>query len=258
MKVSTKTYPGSWPGGPNKESFEQTCIRLSNNLLRFKQDPHFVSVIGNDVRPEHTAKLFYNFLKEKDPYLLEPGQIENILKNDLVGNPKIYSFNGLEISSGTLIFMKVLSEIRSLKKINSIIEIGSGYGGQCCVIKSLLDVEYTCVDNVECLRLCEVYLNQVGINAQYMNSSEINPMNSDLVISNYCISELDEKGIDFYFENIVNKSNNFYFAVGNYKINSTTHKHLLERSREKFKVKIIPENPKTSKHDNIIIIGVKN
>ena len=40
-----------------------------------------------------------------------------------------------------------------------------------------------------------------------MDSKKVQKTSSDLVISNYCISELDEDGIDFYFDNIVNESN---------------------------------------------------
>jgi cyclopropane fatty-acyl-phospholipid synthase-like methyltransferase len=253
--MTKEKYPGSWPGNPNPHAFDYRCYELSNNLADFKKDRLFIGTIGNDVASYETALQFYNFIVTNRIDLLKKERLDRFLENDKVGNPKIYTIENIQISPGTLIFMKVLSDISGLKDVSTIIEIGSGYGGQCKIITEGLDVEYTCVDQPGCLALCKSYLREVGTTAKFMQSDSVQPTETDLVISNYCISELDVAGIDFYFDKIVKTAKYIYFAVGNYKHQSITHRHLIKKSEEYFNVEICPEDPQTSHHTNIIIRG---
>jgi len=154
--------------------------------------------------------------------------------------------------------MKILHDITSnFDNITSIVEIGSGYGGQCKVIKDYLDVEYTCIDQPNCLALCEAYLRELKVDANFMNAQQVRPLFPDLTISTYCISELDEIGINFYFDDIIKNSKSIYFIVGNYKEDMPRHKHLIKKCEEFFNISIHKESPQTTKHHNIIIIGKK-
>ena len=181
-----------------------------------------------------------------------------IIKNDKIGSPNIFNFEGKLISSGVLIHTKILLDIiKYFKNINSIIEIGSGYGGQCKILNDYFhNINYTCIDQPNCLNLCKTYLNKLKLNnINFVNINNINQMSADLVISNYCLSELDEKGIDFYFNKIIKFTKNIYFAVGNYRENLSSHKFLINKCREYFNIKIYSENPRTSNHNNIYIVG---
>ena len=56
---------------------------------------------------------------------------------------------------------------------------------------------------------------------------------------------------------MINNSKNIYFAVGNYIEDMDRHKHLLKKCEEFFDITINKENPNTTGHNNIIIIGKK-
>ena len=249
-------YPGSWPGGPkSKDEFEETCIHLSQNLFNFKRNPIFCAVINNDGRGFSHAKEMYNVIEEKCPDLLKIENLNKFTENDKIGNPpKVYEFNNVNISPGTIIFMKVLSDIYNFENVNSIVEIGTGYGGQCKIIKDYLDVNYTCVDNSGCLTLCKSYLKKMNVEAEFVESDNVPNITTDLVISNYCLSELDNNGIDFYFEKIIKNSKYIYFTLSDFNEDNRRYAHLLKRCKELFDVQLFPIH---KNHPNYIISGIK-
>ena len=181
--------------------------------------------------------------------------------NEEIGNPVIHNIQGVSVTRGALMHLRCLHNIINylgLENVSSIVEIGSGYGGQCKIIKSWHDVPYTCIDLKETLNLCRAYTQACDVkDVEYFDTDETPKLSTNLVISNYCISELDEQGIDFYFDNIIDDSDMFYFEVGNYKQDMDSHKHLIKRCRNKFDTNIHEEAPKCGSHRNVFITGKK-
>ena len=99
--------------------------------------------------------------------------------------------------------------------------------------------------------LSKEYLKDYEVD--FVSSEEVKPIKTDLLISDYCISELDEKGWDFYLNQIDAKY--IYFtcnALGDRK------DKLIERVKQQYDVEVVDEHPKTTKHPNFIIYGVAN
>lgn len=251
------SYNGKWPGGP-EENFNDVCFQLAKDISSFKQHSSFTHVIGNDTRSELISKELYEFIKNNNPVLLQEKYLNKFIENDRIGQPRIYKIDNINISPGTLIFMRHLYDIiNNFSGIKSIIEIGSGYGGQCKVIKDYLDVDYTCVDIPGCLELCKVYLNRLNVDATFISNRDVPKLSADLVISNYCLNELNETGVDFYFDSIIKNASNLYISAGNFNLELPRSQHLLNRCNELFNITIHNEIPKVSKHNNIFIVGKK-
>ena len=242
------SFNGRWLA--DKEAFRLACVRASKDLSTFKQDPHYFSHVGNDIRGYETALGFYKYILEHYPYLWK--YMPKFLQNDSLGNPITHHVGAFKISVGTLRFMKVLGDIYgAFGVLYSAVEIGAGYGGQCKVIKDALTVDYTIIDIPESLMVSRAYLNELKVRCEFMQSDKVKPKEYDLVISDYCLSELDEDGIDFYIDNVVSKCKHGYFTINSYDSNTYLKGRLIDTFEScEFK----EEDPPTSRHKNIIAI----
>jgi len=246
-------FEGSWT--INKDSMNvylDECVSARENLANFKRGKGFSKIVGNDLRRESVARSFMNYLRVNFPELISRADL--FKANDIYGAPYIYSLYGVDISPGTLRYMKVLSDIIHFEP-QSVVEIGSGYGGQALVItKWFEDAQYTLIDLQEPLSLAKHYLDQTcpGGNFVYFSTDDIEVRNYDLVISDYCLSEFDEKGVDFYIDHVIKHCKYGYFSVN--VPEGERRNYLLTRLREVFdEVKVADEYPKTSHHPNIAI-----
>ena len=109
-----KKFEGKWL--PDSNTYKDACINISINLNNFKRNPIYAGYIGNDLRNEQTAIAFYNYIKNNYFFLLNKDYLNSFITNDKIGNPMIYNIDGINISSGTLRFMKVLGDILSIDK----------------------------------------------------------------------------------------------------------------------------------------------
>jgi hypothetical protein len=240
-------FQGKWQ--VNDSGFRKACMRLSTDLDNFKRDPEYRKIVGNDCRSREIAENFFNFLKD-DPKF--QNNINEFLVNDRIGNPFTYEIGGITISPGTLVFMKVLFDFAYLKP-KSIIEIGSGYGGQCLITKKYFPkVDYTLIDIPDSLALAKAYLTANKIKANYISTEDLpDTFQADLCISNYCIGELDIEGIDFYIDNIISKCKYAYIT------SSHNQRLLIENRLRKYSNDVFPydEFPSTSNQNIIIKCG---
>ena len=246
-------FEGSWT--INKDSMNvylDECVSARENLANFKRGRGFSKILGNDLRRESVARSFMNYLRVNFPELISRVDLFKI--NDIYGAPYIYSLYGVDISPGTLRYMKVLSDVIHFEP-QSVVEIGSGYGGQALVItKWFEDAQYTLIDLQEPLLLAKHYLDQTcpGGKFVYFSTKDIEVRNYDLVISDYCLSEFDEKGVAFYIDHVIKHCKCGYFSVN--VPEGGRRNYLLDRLREVFdEVKVKDEYPKTSPHPNIAI-----
>lgn len=242
-------FSGQWL--PDDTAFRQECLKIAADLTAFKKNPVYCRFINNDNRPLGTAIAFHKHIKENYPYLLE--LIDTFKKNDEVGSPTLHQIGDHLISPGTLRFIKVLGDIMSFDPL-SIVEIGSGYGGQCKITRSIFDVRYTLIDIPESLAVAKAYLGEEE-DIYFMSCENIGPLKADLVISDYCLSEMDRDGIDFYLKSVVQYCSNGYFTCNNIGVTN----YLIDQLREMFhQVTVQPEKPKTSRHINIIVHAMGN
>lgn len=246
-------FEGEWLKEHTVNTYTQSCIEAINNLPSFKTIPGYAAVVGNDLRNKQTASSFFTFIKNNFPEIFK--DLESFTINDNIGNPNIFNLEGINISPGTLRYVRVLGDILSFNP-KSIIEIGGGYGGQALVtLIHSPSIDYTLIDYTEPLALAKKYLDTVApsFNYNFIDSNDINITEEttyDLVLSDYCLSEFDEAGAEFYFNSILSKSKNGYFSI-----NSTgrSREVLLEKLNDTFEEVIIEsESPKTTHHPNIL------
>lgn len=244
------SYTGKWSPveRPDGQNYINVCKFLANNLSGFKRHPFYCTVVGNDLRDRDTAVKFFNYLKDNSPKIFE--KIDLFRLNDRVGNPYIYDIDGIIISPGTLRYLRVLHDIVQLDP-STILEVGGGYGGQALVTKLYNNnIDYSIIDIPEVISLQESYLNNVlpDNDITLISSDCIDTSKEyDLIISDYCISEFDKEGVDFYIE-IAKKCKTGYFTI-----NSTGEikEYLINKLKEVFNfVDIKEEYPLTSSHLN--------
>lgn len=243
-------FKGLWE--PNNQRYLDSCIRGIENLHNFKRDSIYRTIVGNDMRDKKTAEKFFFYLKNNSPEVF--AKLDKFTSNDSLGGPNIYQIDNVSISPGTLRYIKVLSDIVDIEP-KSIVEIGSGYGGQAYITSLFFeDIEYSMIDLTEPLLLCKKYLETISPDKSYnyINSNNIIIKSEyDLVISDYCLSEFDQNGMNFYLNEVVKKSKNGYFSVNS---KPKMKKYLIEQLKLIFEtVEIYDEDPKTTHHPNIMI-----
>ena len=94
-----------------------------------------------------------------------------------------------------------------------IVEIGSGYGGQAVVFgQEYKWNKYIMIDIPLAIELHKKYINLFpGLkNINYQTSKDINSVSSDVVISNFAFTELNELGMTYYVNSFFKKTKSFY------------------------------------------------
>jgi hypothetical protein len=188
---------------------------------------------------------------------------KHFAQNDTIGgaDTHFYPKIGMAMSPSTLRYIHVLQELDrhfGLEYIDSIAEIGGGYGGQAAVIQRYVEgclVAYSIYDLPEVFDLAERFLFNLG----YFLMVDDNQL--DLVLSNYAFSELSEESQQEYFDTTISKAKNVYmvynhisdvFGIKSWSVAEFGRK-LMEAG---FEVSIFDEAPKT--HDrNFVIVASK-
>ena len=235
--------------------FLAECSAICQNeesFKTFKQNWIFRRVIGNDVLPKSIADILYSNI-EKDSSIME--ELDKYKENDKFGSPILYDYPAVTISPGTLYFLNILQNLRvnfgNLKDFD-IVEIGSGYGGQGKIIIDSGVKSYSFVDVPQTLGLCRKYMELFDHDCNYFNFPSVPTRGFDLVISNWCLSEFDEDGIQFYFDSIIKNCENGFFMMN---IWDQRKDFLLDLATKCFKyVNVIPEYPKTHANNNWTLI----
>ena len=161
------------------------------------------------------------------------------------------------ISSDTMHRINTLCDIEKYfggLNNKNVVEIGVGYGGLCFVLSSFYDIKsYELVDLDNVVALSKKYLTALNVEA---NSGETEDF--DLTISEFCIAELDNKGISDYYQRYIQKSKSIYLMM-----NPVPHKWPEKRLSdfhdiltEDFEIEIHEEFPKMVDF-NYLIIGHK-
>lgn len=251
-------FNGKWL--PDDKAFRKECLKIAEDLTGFKKNQVYCRFINNDNRSYDTAMAFYKFIVNNYPKLIE--FFEFFKENDKVGDPTTYNLGPHVISPGTLRFIKVLGDVYPLLLLKPkldgayhIAEIGSGYGGQCKIIKSLFPhCYYDLIDIPESLAVAKSYLHRSD-RVKFIDCNNIDHWGHDLVISDYCISEMDEDGVDFYINAVIQYGRNGYFTCNGIGV----FNYFVDQLHKMFsQVRIVNEEPKTTRHNNFIIYAMGN
>ena len=183
---------------------------------------------------------------------------------DLTGSPLRYRYKKIGLVSPTLIryayVMAELNEIFDFDEIESISEIGTGYGGQSAVIQSLYKVKcYTVYDLPEVSQLTQRFLSATNseFTSRVGNWRSSSEQPCDLLISNYAFSELPKTVQQTYLKNVISKAKRGYMVMNSGRTNYTG------RSNGKMTLgeilgylptsRVVEEYPQTSP-DNYVIV----
>jgi len=175
----------------------------------FKSNPKYNSIVGmcNSLQ----SRLWLERAENEFPEILS--KIEQLKKNDTIGNPSLWHSGkyGM-ISPDTLHRINTLCDIEKYfggLNNKNVVEIGVGYGGLCFVLSSFYNIKsYELVDLKNVVGLSKKYLSALGIEVASCETEDF-----DLTISEFCIAELDNKGISNYFEHYIQKSKAIYLMM---------------------------------------------
>lgn len=276
-KEEEKIFPGEWTikeTNSGKEFIELCENILKNNekFKNFRNENSFKNiVIGGDKNRglKYIDRINNYFINNKN------NGMDEIELMDKIGNPEQNNFiiNEKEINISiyslrcinTLIELKMYFGENILENAN-ICEIGSCHGGLCSVISILENnyKSYTLIDLPEVNEVAKKYIKDVNeklskkeeINKKirYMNSESIIPKKYDILISEYSISELDKKGQEYYFKNIIENSKKIYLGMNIWDDNEK--QIFIEKLERTFEIKEYPEYPR-SDYPNYILVGEK-
>ena len=242
--------------------------RHEDVFRNFKRHPVYNRVVEY-MSPEFGQKCFEFILKNSVVNFSEDDWLF-FLQNDSVGNPYLSQFDcgdSMVIASPTTLrYVKVLVDLVTffdVEKIQTVTEVGVGYGGQCRILLNTLPIRrYNLVDLPEVLALAEKFLialNENGDAVRYFDGKHLyNDAPCDLVISDYAFSELGKPAQEIYIEKILSKAKSGYitwdgdfFAEAGLYDGFTLEEFMSILPKDAI---ILPENPVTTSETNRVII----
>jgi hypothetical protein len=230
------------------------AINNESAFQNFKRKPNYVSIVG--MCDDFQARIWLERAEKEFPQVIE--SIDTFKKNDTIGNPGLWDSKkyGM-ISPDTMHRINTLCDIEKYfggLNNKNVVEIGVGYGGLCFVLSSFYDIKsYELVDLDNVVALSKKCLTALNVETNSGGTEDF-----DLTISEFCITELDNKGISYYYERYIQKSKSIYLMM-----NPTPHKWPEKRLNdfhdilaEDFEIEIHEEFPKMVDF-NYLIIGHK-
>lgn len=197
----------------NIASYNEVCEwSIINDFVfsNFKKHPHYKDVLEHVTREQ--GQEYLSEIKKTNAINIKYAK-NILLKNDIIGCPDIFEYGDDEkYSPTTLRYAKVASDIIDKFKICkekfpiSIVEIGSGYGGQCLLLDQFINIKsYTLIDTSSALRLAKKYLERhvTKCKLQFYTINETESLQADILISNYAFSELCRDLQDAYLKKII-------------------------------------------------------
>jgi len=216
---------------------------------------------------EYTAILEHVTYEQGLDYIKEIKELNSKNRNFLnidspIGTPHSYNYDDYGLVSPTSRrYLKVYLEISKIfnkKSINSICEIGAGYGGQARMFSLFSDIKsYVIYDLPEVGLLINRFLSSTleDYSIEIRDYKELQNEKFDLIISNYAFSELRKNLQNKYFKNIIEKASCGYMTYNDiypYPGFGYTVKDIAKRIPGS---EIVEEKPLTSPGNSILIWG---
>lgn len=250
-------------------TFCYNAARQDDVFHTFKRNPIYNRILEH-LTPEQGAAYLNVILSDYDRKLTDE-EWKVILLNDSLGDPRTatYKFDDkvLTCAPTTLRYTKVMLDLSTMfdfDEIQTVAEVGVGYGGQCRIALNLLPIDrYELVDLPEVLLLAERFLtalNQTG-DIRYRDGTHLyNDVPCDLVVSNYAFAELTKAVQDFYFDKIVRHAKAGYMTWNSEMF--TQSGIAVGYGAQEFASKIpgaqiIPEVPLTAPGNCIVVWGTR-
>ena len=218
--------------------YTEICAEAVENdevFARFKQDPRYTAILEH-VPPEQGE----DYVHTIQAYELDEDIINSFKENDSIGGANLVEYDEPfgRISPSTLRYIQNALDISYFfgeGELNKIVEIGGGYGGLCKTINCLCDFgEYHIYDIEPASKLQKKYLSKFKIKAVHHTVPE-EIKDVDLLISNYCYSELGEKLQDMYYNNVIKNAKKVYMILNRGQVSREV---LLNRAKEDFEVHV--------------------
>ena len=191
-------------------------LSSDESFKNFRRPNHNYNNILEHITQEEGQK-YLDFVIQNHPEILN--KIEDLKKNDSVGNPVLYNYqnNGL-INPTTLIYIKFAGDIlKNFKNLNdyNLIEIGGGYGGLVRVLNVFFKFKsITLFDLPEALNLQEKYLKEFNIKVNKKTiDQDFDVEDKSIVISNYAWCECDKETRKAYINKVIQKTNLSFLAI---------------------------------------------
>jgi len=215
------------------------AINEDKYFQNFKNEEHYNAIVG--MSQSEQAQIWYDNVKNNYQNIFN--QINKLSKNDTIGNPKIWkSQDNIVISPNTLRYINTYIEIQDyfqFKNPISISELGIGYGGLCFVLHQFYNISrYNLLDLPNVQTLSQKYLSTLNV-----NNTNTEFKNSDLFISEFCLSEFNDESIYNFYEKYVKKCKNIYLHMNLHE--EDRKNRFLNKLSEDFKFTISKEFPKT-------------
>jgi hypothetical protein len=208
------------------DKWKNICNHIvDNKLTNWKRHPDVTTIL------EHlsleNARVYLSSLLEDG---INPKVIQKLCSlNDQYGNANIQEFENNILSSPSSIryvrhAVDICNLIKNKKftKVN-IIEIGGGYGGLCIILNQLSVImginidKYFIYDLPETQKLQRYYLSNAN-NVRWKPASNFGQhfITTDgeinILVSCYCLSEIDDEYKNKYLQNLLHKINGAYLA----------------------------------------------
>lgn len=233
--------------------------KVFNNFRHNRAYREIVEDVGYDI-----GEGCWNIIRAKK---ISDKVLNECWKNDLVGGAETYYYDGLTkpVAPATMRYVKIMLEIMELfGKVDNVVEIGVGYGGQCRLISKFCSVDSYClVDIPQALGVSRKYLSRFFSERKmakyrFVDGTSLNEIiDSGLVISNYAFSELCREVQNTYLNDIIKHAEKGYITW-----NELSHTRLDGYSLEEIcemipGSRIIDEVPLSAEGNKVIVWGTR-
>jgi hypothetical protein len=193
----------------NEKFYDALCIDDEKDYNNLRNNKDFITIMQE-----------YNFEYGKNvisKWNLKKDDMTPYNNFDKRLTPQLYNYDIGEYSSGIFRYINTMMDInkimfekcdKKLCDIDSIIEIGSGYGALCDIIKSCNnDINYNLVDIPDMIKISQKFLEN-DVKIEYGDTSSI----YDLCISEYSLCEFTDDKIKEYL-NVLDKCSMCFLKI---------------------------------------------
>jgi len=239
------------------ENYSSFCAEAATDdsiFQNFRSYPIYREVLEHV--PHQLGIFFANELSKK----CDLSKIKNSVKKiDKTGSPWTYFYRDIGKCSPTslryLFFALQIKDLLGGTKIETVCEIGGGFGGQMVALAEVIDFESAkFVDLKPSLLLTSKYLNSDSrkFASTYNSPEDENTASFDLLVSNYAFSELRREFQDAYLEKYVNRSNAGFILWNPLSFESLDGYDLSQIVKKIPGAKCIPEEPSSYPGNHLI------